>query len=352
MLRDPALVSPVVLVETLITKATAQLQEGVLIEAEVSLRGAIAVADRLGDPMTSLRARNNLFGLIGPVSADAVLVLVREMYEIAERFGQRTWVQQALGVAVGTSFDVGRWDDWIPEMLEEEPQASEFYRQWFRSETAHRLAYRGQLAEAEAMFDAILASDTVRASGQATAGVSLLVAELRILQGRWLDAFEIARDIWESAEGAENALIVSMVAAAAAADPARLQEALAMAEVNLHGDQPFTLATRQIGATLAAALDGRWDDARRGFVASSRIVEDTGNHQILAILRLVVGHLAGDRVPEAPQALRDAEAYFRERGAETVVADYRARAATAPATGARTDRPAQASTARAPDRRA
>ena len=149
VLRTPALVGPSVLVHTLITKATAQLNDGLLIEAEVGLRGAIVVADRLGDPMASLRARNNLLGLVEPVSLDDHLMLIREMYEIAQRFGQRTWVQQAIGVALSSSFDAGRWDDWIDEMREEEPQASEFYRQWYRSETARRMAYRGQVAEAD-----------------------------------------------------------------------------------------------------------------------------------------------------------------------------------------------------------
>ncbi len=50
VLRDPASVDPIVLLETLITKATSQIQLGVLIEAEVTLRGAIVVADRLGNP--------------------------------------------------------------------------------------------------------------------------------------------------------------------------------------------------------------------------------------------------------------------------------------------------------------
>ena len=262
--------SPIVLVDTLITKATAQLQEGVLIEAEVTLRGAIVVADRLGDPMTSLRARNNLFGVVGPDNAEAVLVLVRDMYEIAERYGQRTWVQQALGVAVSTSFDAGRWDDWIPEMLDEEPQASEFYRQWYRSETAHRLAYRGRHADAEAMFDDILATEVVRGSRQGTAGVSQLVAELRILQGRFVDAFESARGIWATAEGAEGALAISMFAAAAIPDAVRMGEANAMAAVRLTGDQAMTAATRQVGRTLEAALAERWDETRQGFIAVSR----------------------------------------------------------------------------------
>ncbi len=351
VLRDPALVSPVVLLDTLITKGTAQLQAGVLIEAEVTLRGAIAVADRLGDPMTSLRARNNLFGLIGPVNADAVLVLVREMYEIAERYGQRTWVQQALGVAVGTSFDVGRWDDWIPEMLEEEPQASEFYRLWYRSETAHRLAYRGRLAEAEEMLAAILDSDTIRASGQAMSAVSLLVAELRLLQGRWLDAYEGAKDVWEAAEGAENALLISMFAATAAADADHLHEAIAMTDVRLTGDQPMTVATRQIGATLAAAFDGRWDDVRHGYLVASRTVEDARDLHVLALLHLAVGHLAGDRFAEAADGLRAVEAYFHERGADTVVSDYRARAATSPLATRTRDRAAPKAV-RVPDRRA
>ncbi len=289
--------------------------------------------------MAALRARNNLFGLLGPVSLDDVLVLVRELYDIAERYGQRTWVQQALGIATSSSFDAGRWDDWVPEMLEEEPQAADFYRAWFRAERARRLAYRGRLAEAEAVLDDLMASDVVRGSVQASTGISLVVANLRLLQGRWREAFDAAKVSTETSDSSEEGLVVAFFAAAAAADPTRIREGIDVAEVRLIGDQPLTVATRQIGATLEALLEGRWDDARHGYVVASRLFEEIGFVHALALLRLVVGHLADDRFAEAVDGLRAAESYFRERGADSVVSDYRAKAATLPAVPRSSARP-------------
>jgi len=96
---------------------------------------------------------------------EAALALTREMYDIAQRFGQRTWVQQAIGAGASSSFDAGHWDDWIPEMADEEPMAAEFYRHWFRCERAIRMAHRGHVAEAIPIVEEALAPKAVLASG-------------------------------------------------------------------------------------------------------------------------------------------------------------------------------------------
>ena len=49
-------------------------------EAEAVLRGAMVIADRLGEPMAMLRARNNLLGPLDAVSVDAALAVIREVY--------------------------------------------------------------------------------------------------------------------------------------------------------------------------------------------------------------------------------------------------------------------------------
>ncbi len=110
----------------------------------------------------------------------------------------------------------------------------------------------------------------------------------------------------------------------------------------------MTVATRQIGATLEALLDGRWDDARHGYVVASRIIEGIGYLHTLALLRLVVGHLADDRFPEAVDGLRAAESYFGERGADTVVVRL-PREGRDPSAGFRDQAPARPVASRSPD---
>ena len=112
VLEAPAIVNQRVLVNTLITKGSTLLYLGRLTEAEAVLRGSVVLADRLGDPMAMLRARNNMAGLIEAHSVSAVLELDREVFEIAQRFGERTWVQQAIGMGLMASMEAGRWEDW------------------------------------------------------------------------------------------------------------------------------------------------------------------------------------------------------------------------------------------------
>jgi predicted metal-dependent hydrolase len=86
-----------------------------------------------------------------------------------------------------------------------------------------------------------------------------------------------------------------------------------------------------MGGVCLALVEGRWSDARIEYAAATLTLEATHYRRVLAAFRMAVGHIAGDRFPEAVEALRDAESFFAERGADTVVADYRARAATAQA---------------------
>ncbi len=340
VLRTPTLVSPLVLVETLITKATVQLNAGLLVEGEVGLRGAIAVADRLGDPMSSLRARNNLFGRFYLVSLDDVLALVREMHGIALRFGQRTWVQQAIGVGLGAAFEAGRWDDWVTEADEEAPLASSFYRDWFRAEMARRLAYRGRPDEATAIIDDIVKSDTVKVSRQAMVGYALTLAEMQMLGGRWTEAFESARHAWDEPEFALSGFGTSMLAAVGAADPERLAAVIRYRDSQLTDDEPMTIASRQVGTTFEAIFEGRWDDVGQAYLLAVRTLDEVRSLLMLALFQMAVGHHAAGRIPEAAEALAAAESFFSERGAGAVVSGYRAMALPLPGGTAGDDRQA------------
>ncbi len=341
VLQSWTLVSPIVIIEVIITKATAQMNAGLLTEAEVGLRGAIVVADRLGDPMTSLRARNNLLGLIAPVSLGDTLALSREIYEIAMRYGQRTWIQQAVGMGLGNAFDVGRWDEWLAEMRDEEPSASDFYRAWFRSELGLRMAYAGQLEEAERLLGELLATDVVQVSAQGTAGVRQFVGEIRFLEGRWADAYEIGRAGWENKEIFEAALHLSLLAAMAAADSGRANAIVEAISTIATTERPADMALRQVGATAKALLEGRWDDSRQAYVTALRTLNDSLRLRVRALFQIAVGHLAGDHFPEAAAGLREAETFFEERGAVGLVSRYREKAAkpadAGRATGARSD---------------
>ncbi len=85
---------------------------------------------------------------------------------------------------------------------------------------------------------------------------------------------------------------------------------------------------------LIAALEGRWSDARAAMLLAEPILEAVGEWLMLARFRLALGHLAEGQFPEAAGALRQAEEWFRDLGATTYGAAYRAAAARGPASGA------------------
>ena len=234
---------------------------------------------------------------------------------------------------MGNAFDAGRWDEWLDEMREAEPDASEFYALWFRAERAIRIAYEGRTQEALGVFEEILASEVVQNSGQGSSGMEELTGEIAYLEGRWDDAYEIGRRGWTTPEVQEVALSLSSFAAAAAADLERTDAVNEAMSVNLINEFPMTVAQRQMGATFKALLEGRWDDARQMFVAASRTLDATQRFRHKALFQLAVAHLAGDRFAEAGEGLREAEAFFEERGAGWLVRAYREKAVR-PATSA------------------
>jgi hypothetical protein len=252
------------------------------------------------------------------------------MYDVAMRFGQRTWVNQSIGGGLGAAFEMGRPDDWLEEMREAEPGASEFYAMWFRSELALRMAYEGRIQEALAIVEAARASEAVKNSAQGSAGLEELTGEINLLGGRFEEAFEIGRRGWPSNEVVESALALSSLAAAAAADLEWTEEVNRAMFIHLVNMFPNTVGLRQMGATFKALLEGRWDDARRNFLSTSRQLDSMQRFRTKARFQLAVAQLAGDRFPEAIDGLRDAEAWFEERGAGWLPRAYREQAVRPP----------------------
>ena len=326
VLERSQFVSQSMVVNTLITKGAALIAAGRPTEAEAVMRGAMVIADRLGEPRAMLRARNNLLSSLDAVSVAEGLAVSREFYEIAQRFGELTFVHQAIGTGLTGSFDAGRWDDWQEEARAELTGAAPFYRRWMEIEAARRMAYRGNADEADRIVREASEDPSVLSSAQATAAVAGAQAELRAAQGRWNDAFEASRGGWNHTDSSRWATQIALFVAAAAGDQGRLEEAIAAQSEEISGDQPLARAARQIAETFRSLLSGGWDQARAAYLAARSSLEEAGNLQALAQLQLTVGHLAAGRFREADEAAAEAEAYFHARGADAFVATYRARA--------------------------
>jgi hypothetical protein len=331
VLATPELVTAPEVVEILVTKGSALMHGIRSAEAEVILRGAIVVADRAGDLMASLRARNNLQGITEQVDLMDSSVLNREVYDVARRFGQQTWILQAIGVGRRLGFDTGDWDGWVEEMRAEMSAAGPFYRTWYESTVADRLVYQGDAAAAERSLREFRAREEIQSSAQSSASNVASISDALIAQGRWNEAFDVARPGWDNLELGRYGTLSSMFAATAAGSSELLAEVphAAVAPVDGAPKPTMTLAISQTHASLSSLLAGRWDEARRGYLEARRTIEAIGFSTLLARLQLAVSHFAGDRFAEAAEAGEEAAAYFYERGADAYVATYRAAAAKA-----------------------
>jgi len=342
VLAAPEVAGPNLLVEVMITKGTVLTNTPSVVEAEVLLRGALAVAERIGNTASVLRATNNLLNVLSVASLSESAEVIRRGYEVAQRVGLRTWVHQFLGVGLSTAFDMGDWEAWMDRINVEEADAPGFYRGWYRSEQAGRQAFRGNHAEAEAAYSEAMSLGGT-GSAQREAGAAVGRGLLHLTAGRWDDACANAQVGLRHADAAHSGGMVAAVAIAALRDAdgaAALRSALRTALAP--GD--LSDAIQRTADAVDAMLRGSWQEGRQAFLAGRRLAEQVGHRMLLHLAGLALGTLAAGRFPEADAAVREAEQFFTERGAEAYLRTYREHVA-APAINVIRDRAGEAAEA-------
>lgn len=298
------------------------------------------MADRIGDLNTSGRARNNLLGLLEEWSLPQAVEVNRETFEMSQRFGQKTWAHQSIGVARRLAGDMGDWDAWFEEMTAEQPNAQGFYLAWFEMTVLERMVYLGDPAEAERRIRKMAQHEGVVSSAQFRSTIAASLADALIRQGRWREAWESAREGWDHTEMGRYARQSGMLAATAAGEPAWLDEVP-------HPTPPDGAVGPSMSAgihleylTLAALLAGRWEEGRSRYRETRDTFQSVGHSLALARFQLAVGQLAAGRFPEATEAADEAQRFFAERGAREVVEEYRSAAHRPPETPGAVHRPA------------
>jgi len=320
-------------VEALVNKGTALEALGRMVEAESVLRGAIAVADRNGLSLASLRARNNLMSALFADSVSEAAVLMREGYDLAVRLGMRGFVPQFVVQLTDAANKTGDGAEWYDELdsLEETESLSTFYQTSFATNRAVRAALHGdielaaaELAEAEAIA-ASLDSMLVRAN------LALARAELAFVSGDWRDAARLALAAAEN----PNYVWDGAVCAAHAAIAGDLRDEL-RATIEVHRGSPFqgraTRASQTAAEAGLAAREGRWEEAHAGYRRALDEFREGGYRVQEALAALEWGALAGSRDPDALAAGAAGAAFFVDRGAAPVVERYQA--AFVPSSGA------------------
>ena len=144
--------------------------------------------------------------------------MIREGYEIANRFGHRPFVYQFLYAALEADLRTGEWDDNIAELdaIEENETPWPFYQIAFSGMRAMRAALRGDLASAEEMLRLADATLPELQSIQSEAFVQLAWAHVLFAAGRWEEAIEHGRQAGANSNFTIDAWWITANAAAAA----------------------------------------------------------------------------------------------------------------------------------------
>jgi len=321
--RDRGLVRPVV--EALINKGTALMNMGRRTEAAALLRGAAVEADRYGLSFGSLRARNNLLGIIAADSLTDAYALEREGYELAVRLGNGAFVQQFVMLLAYASLRAGEWRAWDKEIeaLEEKEIPHQFVQLGFAEYRATMAALHGDSDEAARQLQIARTAGAELDSQLATATLEVGEAQAAALLGDWPTA---TRQALEAAAD-DNYAIDAPDLAAQAAVAGALDAELAQAIGFLRRQQDTgRLAVAALAAAEAgqAARSGRWDEARAGYRKALSLRHQGGDLMLAAMDGLIWGLLAGDRDPEARTAQTEAEAFFAWRGGTPMVNTFKA----------------------------
>ena len=353
VLEHPEVAPSDVLLETLITKGTALITHGREVEAEALLRGVIPIADAQGNLAASLRARNNLrVHLHGSNLRDA-LALTIEVRDLALKFGQLTWVLHAVTALRDVGFRMGRWDDFEDDVKAFGADAGEFYVEWYELERWHRRIFQGEAKAALQAIDVALTREVITSSAQAITWNLAVKAEALIALGRFAEAFDVASSGFGRSSESDAVLDVALFAAGWARRPGASRggtSRVAATQQRAAADGPgIRRDGRQLRGAAHRPLERGPIGVSHGREAPGRGWRGRAPGPSPARGRTHRGGPIPGGGSDAPAA---ADAFFAERAATGYVEAWRARAARAPATGAKPERDGSRSPAKAPTVRA
>jgi class 3 adenylate cyclase/tetratricopeptide (TPR) repeat protein len=293
-------------------------------EAEAVLRGAIALADRHGLVAASLRARNNLASTRFTDDVDEVSRLYREAYELAARFGHRSFLYQFVFQLAEQAIRAGDWDQALTEIdaIEEAETPYPFYAAAFAAIRMIMASVRGRHEEAATHLERYRVLAEQLSSPMVDAYLQQATADLAVLRGEWELAVRAGTPALDNANTVPDAAATLVHAAVGGNLPEALEATSRkvghFAEVDDVSDRWLLTA----GRAGFAARAGRWDEARAGYRAALDGIRAHGNLLQWALTSLDWGALGGASVPDAADALRDGMAFFADRGAEAVARRY------------------------------
>ncbi|MCV0402824.1 MAG: AAA family ATPase [Chloroflexi bacterium] len=259
-------------VELLITRGVSLANVNRQIEAVATLTGAMALAERFNLPESELRAAINLGYALEPEDPAAAQRISREGMEKARRWGHRWGLRYLLGNACDGAILIGDWDWALTQLAtESEEELEPPERLWLGSTEAVILALRGEDVDQRVEEIKALAApyddEQYRGLAIGTEWAAMLSA------GRYAELVDKLADISFSSVGSvDNAPPIMTQAALRLGDASLARRMVEVFEGARRGRRATALRT-WMKATLAA-LEGRRDEARAGYLESMQLMRE------------------------------------------------------------------------------
>ncbi len=320
-------------IDTLVTKGSSvgvfREQEGMAI-----LLGAVRLAQIYGLTRVEFRARNNVMIKVAMVDAPAALDIVEGGIELARRIGHRDGLLSFIGSSVSNHYYLGDWSTALQVLDELErddlPVAVHIEAQWTRMEHAAACADPAAFATARARAEADLET---MSSSQRRLGHEFTLAWADYAAGHFregVDRIERFEHVgWDEDERAISTGRLAM----RLGDADRVRRAIAQTD-EIASRSPFMTARAASLAAGLAALEGRPDEAVRGYGEAIARMDDLGYLLESSVMRLEFAAVVGVDRAEARDAAQAAREFYAGVGAKAYVAQLDALGIDGPAEAA------------------
>ena len=308
-----------VIADALVSKGNLLTDTGRLREATVLQRGAADLARANSLPGIQLRALNNLIVRLYYEDSREMWSVALETLDVARRLGDREWLLGSVGFAASFAVGLGRWDEALALIDEaDRPDLPAFDRVQFAGVQSAIWAYRGDVAAAEALLDAV---EPLRASLGRAEDAAIRHYDRALVA--WCRG-DYAGSLGEALEGVEAAKIVEFWGAWCACPAAfALRDVAAVRRVARIADGApergrYAAALRRHLRGGLAILEGRVDDGVHEILEAARYMRECGSRFDLAQALVGLALLAPVDHPGVPEAIREARAIIDELGARAV----------------------------------
>lgn len=301
-----------IILEGLVTKATAFSWHRRPVEAQALLLGAATVAEDLGYLRTAGRAWNNLAAIEYVDSPRRAVAYSRKVTELVERVGDFGWIIRSAFDHAGSVARDGDYEAAAATLEQfDRDQLTEFWQHWYDIQTNLAALYStGDTEIAEQLLGVLSEFDDVT-DPQLRSGVDQIRCQALTATGRWDESFAVAAGIDHINIGLGIYEGIQVAAWASRLDWADLMAEYASENTN---SGKLVDGTHMLIAAVRAALQDERDEAIRLFDDLLSLWEPIVLNFDLAMVRATYAMLIGQDHPAAAHAARQAQEWVKSTG--------------------------------------